>query len=128
MDHDVTRKRCSFCGRQGERGLQFAGGLGAMICEDCVSHYHELFSDTAAADAAAAPPWERMTDAEILGAIPSISQTAEQVDEFLVEWIELARSRKLSWTQIGKSLGVSKQAAWERFAQRVDTLKRRSTA
>lgn len=128
MDNDVTRKWCSFCGRRGERGLRFAGGLGAMICEGCVTDFHDMFSLPAEAEAALAPPWDRMTDAEVLAAIPSISQTADQVDEFLVEWIELARSRKLSWTQIGKSLGVSKQAAWERFAQRVDVVKRRSTA
>lgn len=128
MDNDVTRKRCSFCGRAGERGMRFAGGLGAMICEECVSHFQEMFSVPAQAEAAAVPPWERMTDAEILSAIPAISQTSEQVSEFLVEWIELARSRKLSWAQIGKSLGVSKQAAWEKFAQRVDDVKGRSTA
>ncbi len=127
MDNDVTRKRCSFCGRAGERGQQFAGGLGAMICEDCVSHYQEMFSAPAQADDDTLP-WDRMTDAEILSTIPAISQTAAQVDEFLVEWIELARSRKLSWTQIGKSLGVSKQAVWERFSQRVDDVRGRSTA
>ncbi len=28
----------------------------------------------------------------------------------------MARERNLSWAEIGQALGVSRQAAWERFA------------
>ncbi|QIK74893.1 hypothetical protein [Nocardioides piscis] len=120
MDNNVERKMCSFCGVQGRQGLRFAGGLGAMMCEGCVADYHRVFETPAEAVEAARPPWEAMSDADILGQLPRIENTARQVNEFLVEWVELARSRKLSWAEIGKAFGTSRQAAWERFAQRVD--------
>ncbi|MBA2955027.1 hypothetical protein GON03_11860 [Nocardioides sp. MAH-18] len=128
MDTDVARKSCSFCGRAGKRGIKFGGGYGAMICEDCVEHYHEVFHSAAKSRAAARPPWESMTDAELLAVLPHISRTADQVSEFLVEWVEMARARSLSWAEIGKALGVSRQAAWERFAQRVEGRTRTSPA
>jgi hypothetical protein len=123
VDNDVSRKHCSFCGAAGKRGAPFGGGLGAMICESCVNHYHEVFASSAKTKRAAKPPWETMTDAEVLSNLPLISRTADEVNEFLVEWVELARSRKLSWAEIGKAMGVSRQAAWERFAQRVENLR-----
>ena len=108
--------------------MKFAGGLGAMMCQPCVDHYHDLFGSPAKTKAGSLPPWEAMSDAEILSNLPLISQTAEQVSEFLVEWVELARSRKLSWAEIGKAMGTSRQAAWERFAQRVETLRSNASA
>ncbi|WP_377325825.1 ClpX C4-type zinc finger protein [Pimelobacter simplex] len=128
MDNNVVRKHCSFCGRQGKRGMRFGGGLGAMICEDCVEHYHGVFASRSRSRREAVPPWESMSDAEVLANLPLIAQTAEQVDGFLVEWVELARSRKLSWAEIGKSMGVSRQAVWERFAQRVEKLRSDASA
>jgi hypothetical protein len=123
VDNNVERKSCSFCGTRGKKGMRFAGGLGAMMCESCVDHYYEVFHSTSKAKKAAKPPWESMTDAEILANIPLISETAEQVADFLVEWVELARSRKISWAEIGKAMGISRQAAWERFAQRVTVVR-----
>lgn len=128
MDTDVTRKWCSFCGERGRRGMKFGGGLGAMICESCVEHYHELFQSKSRTRSASEPPWRSMSDTEVLANLPLISQTADQVEEFLVEWVELARSRKISWAEIGKAFGVSRQAAWERFAQRVEQVRTRSSS
>jgi|EndMetStandDraft_7_1072992.scaffolds.fasta_scaffold645765_1 hypothetical protein len=120
MDNNVERKHCSFCGIQGKKGMRFGGGLGAMICEGCVDHYHEVFESASKTRQGAQAPWESMSDAEILSNLPLIAQTADQVSDFLVEWVELARSRKLSWAAIGKAFGVSRQAVWERFAHRID--------
>lgn len=121
MDTRVELKSCSFCGRQGKKGEPFGGGLGAMICVSCVEHYHEILQSPQKTRQAARTPWESMSDAEVLGNLPLIAQTADQVSGFLVEWVGLARSRKLSWAQIGAALGVSRQAVWERFARRVET-------
>jgi ADP-heptose:LPS heptosyltransferase len=121
MDTNISsRKSCSFCGIPGGEGLKFGGGLGAMICENCVNHYHEIFQSTSKTAKAHEPPWDSMTDAEILSNLPLIQQTQAQAFDFLLEWVELARSRKISWAEIGKVFGVSRQAAWERFAQRVE--------
>ena len=41
---------------------------------------------------------------------------AAKLDERIADLVEYARSLGRSWTQIGQALGVSKQAAWERFS------------
>ena len=38
------------------------------------------------------------------------------IDEKIEELVSYCRSRGRSWTQIGEALGMSKQAAWERFS------------
>lgn len=126
MNHDVEQKSCSFCGEKARKGTRYAGGFGPLMCESCVDHYYELLHSAADPDQEAhksweaRPPWESMSDAQLLANIPLISQTADQVDDFLVQWVGLARSRKISWAEIGRALGTSRQAAWERFAQRVE--------
>ena len=122
MDNSVEKKHCSFCGLKGRRGMRFAGGLGAMMCEGCVRHYCDVFDSPAKLESSARAPWHQMSDAEVLGNLPLIAQTATEVSDFLVEWVELARSRKLSWAEIGKAMGISRQGAWERFSQRVEAL------
>jgi hypothetical protein len=128
MDFDIENKTCSFCGVRGTQGAKFAGGLGAMICVPCVERFHDIFSSSAKTAAVRQPPWEKMSDSEVLSKLPLIARNAEQVNEFLTEWVELARSRKSSWAEIGKAMGTSRQAAWERFAHRVEKLRSQDTA
>lgn len=118
MDFSPVNKMCSFCGKQGTPETTFAGGLGAMICVDCLEHYHELMQSEERIDEAAKPPWDHMSDAEMLDSLPLILKSADQVNAFAADWIELIRERRISWAEIGKVLGVSRQAAWERFSQK----------
>jgi hypothetical protein len=39
-----------------------------------------------------------------------------QVDDALHDQVGMLRARGVSWTRVGEALGVSKQAAWERFS------------
>ena len=120
MNFNATAWSCSFCGAQGGDETRLAGGLGAMICMDCLTYYHETFSDAEATEQIASPPWEKMTDAEMLSKLPQISAEATQVDRFLREWVKMIRERNISYAEIGKALGVSRQAAWERFSRVID--------
>ena len=56
-----------------------------------------------------------MSDEEILAKIPAIVAVRDQVEEFLHQWVAVARGRGHTWSLIGKTLGVSRQAAWQRF-------------
>ena len=116
MDVDPTRKHCSFCAEPGRADEPLVGGHGAFMCGDCVDYYAGVVAEHRLNGVTAPPPWPQMSDADILGRLPQIARTGAQVDRFLVEWVELARSRKLSWAEIGRALGVSRQAAWERFS------------
>jgi hypothetical protein len=128
VDFSPVGKVCSFCGLVGVKGTKFAGGLGAMMCADCLEYYHGVFASAERTAAITRPPWDDMTDAELLSKLPLISMSADQVNEFLGQWVALLRSRKLSWAEIGKVMGVSRQAAWERFSGSVGDESKDATA
>lgn len=128
MDFSPVGKVCSFCGLVGDKDTKFAGGLGAMMCADCLESYHHVFASAERSAAVTTPPWDHMTDAELLSKLPLISMTADQVNEFLRQWVALLRERKISWAEIGKVLGVSRQAAWERFSASVAEGRKDATA
>jgi hypothetical protein len=113
MDLDSTLKFCSFCGDAGREEPQLFGGLGAFICAVCVADFNDVLTGDRAPRT---PPWERMNDVEVLGQLWSIAQCAYQAEDFLCEWVDHARSRKLSWTSIGQALGIPRREAQERFA------------
>ena len=112
-------KICSFCGASWgpEPDRRFAGGLGAQICVPCIRRYSEIFSSEETYRRARRPAWEEMSDEELLETLPVILATSDQVDEFLRDWVGLLRDRGISWQHIGLALGVSRQAAWERFSR-----------
>lgn len=116
MDLDPTKKHCSFCGEAGRADEPLVGGHGAFMCGECVDYYAGVVAEYRLNGVVEPPPCARMSDADVLAKLPEIARTGVQVDRFLVEWVELARSRKLSWAEIGRALGVSRQAAWERFS------------
>ncbi|KUI20013.1 Clp protease N-terminal domain-containing protein [Mycobacterium sp. GA-2829] len=62
-------------------------------------------------------PLEQLTDAVL--AAESLGEVA---DHLIGHFVDQARRSGASWTDIGKSMGVSKQAAQKRFVPRADTL------
>lgn len=119
MEPRIEDRICSFCGNPGSGKNRLAGGLGAMICFECLEWYYQDTRSSANVAARTRPVWDEMSDAELLAKLPLIVQSAEQNAAFVTEWVSLIRERKVSWAQIGKVLGVSRQAAWERFASHV---------
>jgi hypothetical protein len=88
------------------------------MCTDCV----ESFGTRLAAPENASLQvigWseEDLSNADMLARLPLVAATAGQVDRHLREWVGLIRERHISYAEIGKSLGVSRQAAWERFSR-----------
>lgn len=116
MRAESDQQTCSFCGEPGRRDLALVGGLGAFMCGHCLDHYARVVTEYRRTGVEAPPPWHTMSDADLLGKVPLIAQTGAQVDRFLAEWVQLLRARNISWAEIGRALGVSRQAAWERFA------------
>jgi hypothetical protein len=122
MNFETSAWSCSFCVKQGTDDTRFAGGFGALMCTDCLDSFSASF---------AAPEnsgvkiigWsdDSMSDAEMLARLPLVAATASQVDRYLRAWVGGIRERHLSYAEIGKALGVSRQAAWERFSRVVDT-------
>ena len=108
---------CSFCGKAGSKETRLAGGLGAMICLDCIERYSALVSSDPEKKRITIQPWEGMSDRELLDTLPLLARSVAQGHSLLTMWVEVLRNRKISWAQIGSALGVTRQAAWERFAR-----------
>lgn len=55
-------------------------------------------------------------ESEPLAGLREACGVAAALDKLTRESVQRARAAGHSWTEIGQALGVSKQAAWERFS------------
>ena len=60
--------------------------------------------------------WNEQSDDELLASMARTQAVVAQVDAAIHDHASVLRGRGVSWTRIGEALGVSKQAAWERFS------------
>ncbi|CAO5252655.1 hypothetical protein FAGKG844_50060 [Frankia sp. AgKG'84/4] len=51
-----------------------------------------------------------------LTGLTKVHAVVAQADAAVHDYVHVLRGRGISWTRIGAVLGVSKQAAWERFS------------
>jgi hypothetical protein len=59
-------------------------------------------------------------DAEPLDGLCESARLARAVDKLQRDLVRRARDAGRTWTEIGASLGISRQAAWERFSSPPD--------
>lgn len=108
--------RCSFCLKPEAEVARIIAGPGSYICNECVARCVEILDeDMLPGDEPQLPSWAAMSDEQVLERLPKLAGVAGQVDSALRQWVGEARRRKLSWARVGTALGMSRQAAWERF-------------
>ena len=111
--------RCTFCQKPTHEVDKIVAGPGVYICNECVSLCVEII-DSAPPSSTEMPKrvsWEeRLSDDELLAALPGISATSAQVERELATWVRTARGRGITWTRIGGAMGMTRQSAWERFS------------
>ena len=121
---------------------KLVAGLGVYICNECVELCSLIIAeDPAPAGSAAgmsspttrcsrtlvtqepepssAPRvrgWDEQPDDALLANLGRLQAVVSQVDAALHNHVGMLRDRGVSWTRVGEALGVSKQAAWERFS------------
>jgi hypothetical protein len=96
----------------------------AAICLDCATSAVENLAH-AAEHPTRAPGepfnyWSHLSDDALLARLPEVAAAGAQVEEHLKTWVGAARERGLSWARIGTALDMTRQSAWERFADRSD--------
>lgn len=112
---DKSKLFCSFCSKSSKdvQSLIAAGATpGVYICGACVGICNELLAGlptTGFAD------WTKLSDKDLLGNLPRAQSAHEGSAAVLRQQIDELRKREISWAKIGEALGVSRQAAWERF-------------
>jgi hypothetical protein len=106
------RLRCSFCGKSEREVAKLMAGPKVHICDACVGVCNRILEAVPAAVAG----WDAMTDAQLLAALKPAAATVDATRAVLQAQVEALRARGISWETIGRALGISRQAAWERFA------------
>lgn len=104
--------RCSFCGKDAGQVGKLIAGPKVHICDACVGVCNKILEATPATFAG----WDAMTDGQLLDSLRPASATVDAVRAVLQAQVEALRQRGVSWADIGSALGISRQAAWERFS------------
>jgi hypothetical protein len=105
---------CSFCHKPHTAVGRLVSGPGVYICDGCIK---------LAAEQAKVPyhgkgfaGWDGQPEDQLLGMLKPSIATLDAVRDDLQAKIDSLRRREVSWSDIGAALGVSRQAAWERFS------------
>jgi ATP-dependent Clp protease ATP-binding subunit ClpX len=119
-EKDAKPLYCAFCAKSQHEVKKLIAGPAVFICDECVALCVAYIEDRPDApelvDARkkfAAPetwPTERH-----LALLEAREQLSERARASLQSTIDILRRRDVSWAVIGAALGVSRQAAWERF-------------
>ncbi|MGH3420793.1 MAG: ClpX C4-type zinc finger protein [Streptosporangiaceae bacterium] len=105
--------RCSFCNKDQASVSKIIAGPGVYICNECVDLCNEIITE----ESAPGPDQESdSSDDELLASLARSQAVVQQAEAAVHEHVAIMRRRGISWTRIGETLGVSKQAAWERFS------------
>lgn len=107
---------CSFCSKPNTEVGTLVAGPGVFICDGCVALCDQVIAGKAP-DLPQLAPWEGdMGVDDALANLAPVARAAGQVERNLGSWVRKVRSLGGTWTRIGQALGMSRQAAWERFA------------
>lgn len=107
-----ARLRCSFCRKSEKEVARLIGGAKGYICDVCVGTCNRILEATPKGFAG----WDSMSDEELLASLTPASATVEATRAVLQSIVDTLRTRAISWEAIGRALGMSRQAAWERFS------------
>jgi len=106
------RLRCSFCGKPDSEVSRLIAGSKVYICDVCVDSCNRILDAVPATFAG----WDKMNDEQLLAALRPASATVDATRSVLQSQVDDLRRRGVSWEAIGRALGTSRQAAWERFS------------
>ena len=84
-----------------------------FICNECVGLCDLIITQELAPQLGS---WDEQPDDEMLASLARTQAAVSQADAAVHDHVTVLRGRGISWTRIGEALGVSKQAAWERFS------------
>ena len=104
---------CSFCTKGKDSVAKLIAGPGVYICNECVGLCDLIIAEEPAPGFTS---WNEQPDEEMLASLARIQAAVSQADAAVHDHVAVLRERGISWTRIGEALGVSKQAAWERFS------------
>lgn len=108
----MTDLFCSFCRRGADEVAKLVAGPGVHICDACTQLSLDAMAGKPGAGFAG---WDSLSDDPLLKTLPRSAAAVDAARSVLQAQIDVLRGRGRSWADIGGALGVSRQAAWERF-------------
>lgn len=105
---------CSFCGRSSRQVARLIAGPAVHICDGCVGVCNRILEGTRTPDSFTG--WPSMSTDDLLGALRTADAAVAATRAVLQAQVDELRKREVSWEAIGTALGISRQAAWDRFA------------
>jgi hypothetical protein len=104
--------RCSFCHRNAAQVDRLIAGPRVFICDACIGVCNNILAAVPQEFAG----WNAMTDEQLVSSLAATEATVTAVRDLLHTQVDILRGRGTSWAVIGRALGISRQAAWERFS------------
>jgi hypothetical protein len=112
---------CSFCGKNQHEIEKLVAGPAVFICNECVAKCNTFI----AMPVDAPRPDSQIRSIQDLEALPTErlihwlkveAALYEHTGSGLIRTVDVLRKREVSWAVIGEALGISRQAAWDRFS------------
>jgi hypothetical protein len=106
--------RCTFCGKSQFEVRKLISGPSVFICDECVGLCVKICEDDNVPTEIGNP---RLIPTEtLLLLLKYAAARDEQLRTALHQMVDVLRRRGISWAIVGEALGVSRQAAWDRFS------------
>jgi len=109
------RLRCSFCTKSADSVRRLIAGPKVHICDECVGIANRILE----AVPGETVDWDGMADDALLVSLKPAAAAVSATRAILHEQVDRLRAREVSWERIGAALGISRQAAWDRFAEKL---------
>ncbi len=110
---------CSFCGKSEHEVAKLIAGPTVFICDGCIELCNKVIEETAGTQVPETRALEQlasMSTDRLLHLLKIQGAAFEHARAGLQNAVDTLRKRGVSWAAIGEALGVSRQAAWERFS------------
>ena len=110
---------CSFCGKSQHDVKKLVAGPSVFICDECVTICNDCMrepGDRTPGEPTRIEEFAAMPDEKLLHLLKINETSLQYARRQLQSIVDTLRKRDVSWAVIGERLGVSRQAAWDRFS------------
>lgn len=108
---------CSFCAKSQVDVELIVAGPGVTICNECVGVAVKVMDENRGKPITLQSRFQDYWPNErLLNNLKLHEHAFESLGRAMQDIVEILREREVSWSQIGEALGVTRQAAWKRFA------------
>jgi hypothetical protein len=112
---------CSFCGKNQHDVKKLIAGPTVFICDECVAECNKWIDGPLDAPRPKRgvhnlQDLESLSNDRLLLWLKTEAAVYEHAGTGLHSTVDVLRKREVSWAVIGETLGISRQAAWDRFS------------